>query len=220
MTFSRLSSSRISFLIFMLACISGFCALGTWQVKRLHWKENLIAGIDAAYAETIKPVPLEDITSLAPDHFLRGKFRGFADFENAFDLSGQIDDGKQTSHKMLPLEISKTLTVLVDLGPDFKSRTPSRIVTLTGLLKNAPRTNRFTPDNDPKNDIWYSINPAQLPIKNLKPLVILPEKTPWKDYPATKPELRNAHLQYAIFWFMMAFITAGLTLVYLVRKDR
>lgn len=205
----------------MLVCVAIFCTLGFWQVKRLHWKENLIAKIDQAYQVDAanNPVTESQIVSLGKDSFIRGSFKGRFDFGEAFKLMGQIDDGKQTSHLMLPLVVSQDLTILVDLGPDLKlpqHNTGEGVI--TGLLKNAPEPNRFTPDNHPHQEIWYSINTDQLQIKNLKPFVILPETTPWQNYEAHKPELRNSHLQYAIFWFTMAALIAGLTAFYLHKK--
>ena len=132
---------------------------------------------------------------------------------------GQIDDGKQTSHLMLPFNVSKDATILIDLGPDFlKSQKISGNVTITGLLKHPSQPNKFTPDNVPGENIWYSVNTDQLDIKNLKPFVILPEETPWKNFDAHKPELRNAHLQYAVFWFTLAVVITGMTAFYLKRS--
>ncbi len=207
-------TSKSCFLFFMLACISIFCALGTWQVKRLHWKENLIAELDKAYVAEPEEITPDQISDLKENQFLRGILKGRFYFSKAFMLMGQIDDGKQTSHSLVPFEISKDLTILVDMGPDFE--TPrDQIAEVSGLLKNAPKPNRFTPENIPDQNIWYRIDPNQLNIKNLKPFLVLPEHTPWKDYPATKPELRNNHLQYAIFWFTLALVIAGLTIFYL-----
>ena len=217
----RMTSSRISFLIFMLTCIGIFCALGTWQIKRLHWKEGLIGAIDREYDHPVSPTPVEPklIEALQTNQFIRGTFTGRIDFEKSFDLQGQIDNEKQSKHKMLPLEITKDLSVLIDMGPAFEMPKTglNKTVKITGLLKNAPSPNKFTPDNFPNQNIWYSINPDQLKIEGLRKLVILPETTPWKNYVVRKPELRNAHQQYAIFWFTMATLIAGLTIYYLKR---
>ena len=213
---------KISFLIFMSTCIAIFCAMGVWQIKRLHWKENLIAQLGQAYAKAPEPpfVTADAIRSLQRDQFLRGMFRGHLDFAKSFDLQGQIDNGQLTAHKIVPYIISKDLTILVDFGPGFTLRNKDNGNTvITGLLRHVPQRNRFTPDNHTDQKIWYSLDPAQLNIKNLKPLEILPEHTPWKEFPAQKPELRNAHLQYAIFWFTMAVITALMTFYYLSRKQ-
>lgn len=203
----------------MLVCCTGFCALGTWQVKRLHWKEGLIARIDQAYAEKPVLITPDKAASLQKDQFIRGKFFGRFRFDQAFNLMGQIDDGKQTSHLMVPYILDPKVTVLVDMGPDFTPKGNNKPTAhITGLLKHTPIANAFTPDNNPSEKIWYSINRAQLDIQNLVPVVIMPEETPWKTYAAQKPELRNAHLQYAIFWFTMAGLIFVLTVFYLRRK--
>ncbi len=216
-----MTASRISFLVFMCACVSVFCALGNWQIQRLHWKEGLIAQIDQAYATNPQTnhVGPDDIKMLAPDHFIRGQFFGRFRFDEALYLMGQIDDGKQTKHLMVPYIVDKTTTILVDMGPGFTPKGNKQpTARITGLLKHAPVPNKFTPDNVPSDKTWYSINVAQLNIPNLYPLVIVPETTPWKTYAAQKPELRNAHLQYAIFWFSMAGLISVLTACFLFRK--
>lgn len=215
------NTARASFLIFMLACVAGFLTLGTWQVKRLHWKQGLLAQIEHAYANDPAPpfVKEKDIASLEANHFIRGMFRGHLDFPRSFQLQGQIDNGMQTSHTLVPYIISKDLTILVDFGPDFTTKDKNNGNTvLSGLLRNAPKPNPFTLNNAPERSEWFSININQLGIKNLKPLLLIPEHTPWKDYAVKKPELKNDHLQYASFWFSMAVITLVLTVYFLKKK--
>ncbi len=217
-----MNTKKASFTVFMLVCISIFCMLGFWQIQRLHWKRAIIAELDKAYAINIDlPYVTNDkIANLKENQYLRGKFKGYLDFSKAFKLQGQIDNGKSTNHTIVPYIISNDLTILVDFGADHKENHDNGKVVITGLLRNAPKTNTFTPDNDPVKNIWYSIDPVQLKIGNLKPLVLLPEQTPWKKYPATKPQLRNNHLQYAIFWFTLAAVIAGLTAFYLKKISK
>ncbi len=216
-----MSRSNRLFLTLMLACAALFCALGVWQVKRLHWKNALMAEIEQAYSidPSQKIISVHDIIGLQKNQFLRGNFTGLFDFDRAFELSGQIDDGKQTSHVMVPFILSQDVTILVDMGPGFKKPDLRNYkVTITGLLKPAPVPNKFTPDNVPSKNIWYRINKYELGMDKLYPVVVMPEDTPWKTYPSLKPELRNAHLQYALFWFTMALVTLGMTGYYLKRN--
>ena len=205
---------KLSFIIFMLLCVAIFCTLGIWQVKRLHWKQGLIAQLDQAYAKPPEPpfVTEAEITALTQNHFLRGMFRGHLDFPKSFELQGQIDDGKQTSHTIVPYVMSEQLTILVDFGPGFTTGDKDNANTvLTGLLRSLPASNKFTPENNPAEKIFYALDRGDLGIENLHAVELLPEHTPWKDFPAQKPELRNNHLQYAVFWFTMAAVIAALT---------
>lgn len=216
-----MSARRLTFLIFMLACCGVFCALGTWQIKRLHWKENLIAEMEQAYASPAEKIITPDkAAALKEGEYLRGLYTGLPEMKKAFELSGQIDDGKPSKHLLVPFQLTQELTILVDMGPEFtppgKANEP---VTIQGVLRHAPLPNRFTPANDPDKNIWYRVDPQQLKITGLKPLILMPEKTPWKDYPAHPPELRNQHLQYAIFWFTMAGLIFLLTLLSFRKKQ-
>lgn len=211
-----MTARKSSFLIFILLCCGIFCTLGAWQVKRLHWKEGLIQALDRAY-ETQEPLTADIIRNFKPGQFFFGQFEGTADFSKAFELSGQIDGGRQTTHVMIPFALEQNATVLIDMGPDFTPPEKSGTASITGLLRYAPQPNSFTPDNVPEKNTWYSVDPQALGIPGLKPLVIMPETTPWKNFDRKKPELRNSHLQYAIFWFTAAFIMLALTGYYLRR---
>ena len=105
----------------------------------------------------------------------------------------------------VPLEFKNKLN---DLKP------PTGKTTITGLLRQPPQTNMFTPANNLESGAWYSINFEELSehkgLNNIWPLMVYDEGAENKtDYPiaqATRPRLKNDHLQYAVFWFSMAGI--------------
>lgn len=217
-----MSAKKTSFLLFMLICSAIFACLGMWQVKRLQWKNGLVASIEEQYKKPVgsSNVLVKDIHSLEKDRVIRGRFIGTPDFKKSFRLQGQIDDGKQTSHYMLPLTLVDKSIVLIDMGPTFvPPEVPLRSMSpVTGLLRLAPQPNQFTPKNDPAKKTWYSIDGAQLQLPKLLPFVLYPERTPWHIFPAKKPELRNNHMQYATFWFSLSLITFVLTFYFLKRN--
>lgn len=216
-----MKARRFTFLLFMLICCGIFCALGAWQIKRLYWKENLITEMERAYAmPPSQEISAEQIKSLKAGEFLRGSFKGIPAPDKSFDLSGQIDDGKSSKHLLVPFKMAPDLVLLVDMGTDFeKANIQEKAVTIQGVLKHAAQPNLFTPVNNPRKGIWYSVDVDKLYIPGLQPLILMPEKTPWKDYPARPPELRNQHLQYAIFWFTMAGLIFVLTLLSYRKKQ-
>lgn len=209
----EMNARRFTFLLFMLICCGIFCALGAWQVQRLHWKENIIAEMEKAYATPpSQEITSQQIKSLKPGEYLRGSYKGIPNPDKAFELSGQIDDGKSSRHLLLPFKMSSGLSILIDMGADFeRSGIQMQAVTIQGVLKNAPVPNYFTPANNPGKNIWYSVDVDKLSVPGLEPLILIPEKTPWKDYPAQPPEIRNQHRHYAIFWFTMAGLILTLT---------
>lgn len=220
-----ISRASLTFLVFMLACAGLFAGLGVWQVKRLHWKQNIISQLDQEFAKDARqyPVTAGDIEKLTQGDLRRGSFTGIFQFDKAFRLSGQIDDGKSSQHLIVPVKLG-AISVLTDFGAEFKlpqGRTAD--ATITGLIKYFPQPNNFTPANNAAAEIWYSFDTVSLSkvyeIENLQPFVILPETTPWHDFTVSKPEIRNAHLQYATFWFALSGMTILMTALYL-RKQK
>ena len=90
------------------------------------------------------------------------------------------------------------------------------IVSVTALYREANRPNSFITDNDPANNIWYwpEIEAIEAYTGHMMEdgmfyaeQALSPHITPR----AGRPELRNDHLQYAIFWYFMAFVLAVIT---------
>lgn len=216
-----MTGSKIGFLIFMIACAVIFAVLGFWQVKRLQWKENLIAQLEQEYKKDAEqfPVTANDIADMKAGDLKRGKFSGTFQFDKSFKLSGQIDHEKSSQHMIVPLRI-ENMAVLVDFGSDFiLPPGRSQDAAITGLIKFFPEPNKFTPKNNPELEIWYSLNTQDVgrvyEIENLKPFVIKPEATPWGSFNLEKTQPRNSHLQYACFWFAMSAMTLVMTGMYL-----
>ena len=75
-----MSRSTLVILLAVMAGLAVLCALGSWQVQRLYWKEGLLAKIDERIAA--EPRPLGEIVTMQqagqdieymPVH-LRGRF--------------------------------------------------------------------------------------------------------------------------------------------------
>jgi surfeit locus 1 family protein len=205
--------------VFMLLGVAILCALGTWQIKRLHWKQNLIADLEKAAAA--EPVPLD---SAAIGHvadikttILRGTLTGHYLHDHEIAVGPRPHDDKMGHHVVTPFELQDGMIVFVlrgwiadgDAGPVQR---PDGILTISGALKPPASTNPFTPENNPEKNQWYYIDPAQMgsamKLDPVAPLVFY-EQTYRSDkgWPLpvdvmTYPD--NNHLSYAIFWFSMA----------------
>ena len=62
-----------------------FLSLGVWQVQRLHWKQDLIARVDARLAADPEPVPLPatwDALSATTDEYRKVTLRGIFDHDD------------------------------------------------------------------------------------------------------------------------------------------
>ena len=214
-----------------LAGLAILLTLGTWQVKRLAWKEGLIASIETRMASA--PLPLAEIEA---------KFNADRDIdyfpvrlEGAAVNAGEqyflsTHDGQSGWNVYAPLKLNDGRIVMLNRGfVPYDLRDPAKRPgsqpggrqTITGLARNplAAKPSSIVPDNDPKSNTWYwkdlsgmAAN-AGIDASKLVPFFV----DDWTDkekgaLPVTKTtivELPNNHLQYAITWYGLALALAG-----------
>lgn len=224
--------------LFLLACIIILISLGSWQVKRLQWKTALIDTYKTEYtrdplensfdSETLKAVAQQSPA------MAYGSIRGQFHHDLEILIGPRTESGRPGYHVVTPFSIAGGAgRVLVNRGwvPLDKANPATRfdsqcegMVTLTGMARLPDKPNPFTPDNDPKNHTWYSVNPHDIALAvNMPdfPDVVFYAETqdpPSEgEYPVMVPTRlmpNNNHMQYALFWFAMAFIFTALPLVY------
>jgi surfeit locus 1 family protein len=195
--------------------------LGTWQVKRLEWKEALIAERQSRLTVPAAPLPATAADWRAWDFrpvIVRGEFRH--DLERLFGV-GAIE-GRVGHHVLTPLVRPGGAAVLVDRGwvpADRAHPSARREGLLAGPLRVSgiaryrgdDRPGWFTPDNRPDQSLWYWYDLPALERAlgiELLPVVIEAAATP---NPGGLPiggqtltVLPNNHLQYAITWYGLA----------------
>ena len=182
------------------------CSLGTWQLKRLQWKTNLVNNLNAAYDAPTDLTP----NSLENAQFAFGTIRGTLAPNKAILIGPRISsnpDKKIGAHIIAPLITSNT-TYLINLGWTDKPLEgldlPTSNFQATGLARK-PDWNSFTPDNNPDKEEWYKADIRQIAaVKNLAnpaPYII-------KIHDAKQPRWQpaNNHAYYVFFWFSMAGI--------------
>lgn len=225
-------------ILFLLACIVLLGSLGIWQVKRLQWKETLIATYNKEYTRDPleNPFDSESLKAVASkDPAMEyGSVRGQFHHDLEILIGPRTQDGKPGYHIITPLSIAGgNGRVLVNRGwvPLDKADPTTRfegqtegMVTLTGMARLPDRPNPFTPANDPTSHTWYSVNPQDIGLAvNMPgfPDVVFyaetqdpPLEGPWPQMMATRVLPHNNHLQYAIFWFTMMVIFTVLPLGY------
>ena len=144
------------FKIFVFLFIILFCTLGTWQLYRLQWKQDLISQI----SEGLKSTPIKYSLNINKNYqkvFLTGKY----DFENQIYLYSLNDKGQPGFDVVTPFETSSKENVLINRGwiqKEFKNSLDINALSknITGMLRQANRKNIFTPDNDINENIWFS----------------------------------------------------------------
>jgi surfeit locus 1 family protein len=213
-----------------LAALAVLLALGTWQLCRLAWKEDLIARAEAglkAPAAPLPPGPLDDPAAL---DFRRVAARGAYLHDAAFAFGLTARAGEAGARLVTPLALADGRTLLVDRGwlpsallppavPDGLE--PAGEVVVEGVARDRSGGGRgpFQPADDPAGRRWYAWDlPAMAAAvgRPLLPVVLVAQPGPGGGpLPHAEPvvvDYSRNHLGYALTWYGIA---AGLVAVYL-----
>jgi surfeit locus 1 family protein len=203
-------------------------SLGTWQVHRLAWKTELLATIAARMNGDPVPLPA-DVGNPDDWAFKRVTLDGHFDAAHALWLYGRTYDGKAGIHLLVPLIRTQGDAVLVDRG-FVPIETASQLTpfapadgpaTVDGVVRLPEAGGWFVPSNQPDKNVWYTVDMAAMAKATglaLAPVYVAQRATGAPGWPAATggtegAGIRNEHLQYAIFWYSMAVVLAGIYLV-------
>ena len=216
-----------------LAGVALLVGLGVWQLKRLAWKEGLIAAVAARAHSAPTPVPPPtQWASLKPAdyEYRRVAVKGVYDYADQEFIFGGLDDphgpyGGVGYFVMTPLRLADGETIIVDRGfvPDTlkaaADKGPRGETEVVGLMRSSERRNLFTPADDPAHHEFFSRNVENL-ARAMKlgphaPFVIDAEAgpDPLPEGGETRLVFVNNHLSYAFTWFGLA---AALTAVFVI----
>jgi len=223
--------------ILTLAAVSIFLGLGFWQLRRLAWKEALIAAIETRADAPAQPLPgISDWPNLRPDDYdyRHVTARGF--FENdketlLFRPSGGAGLPEPGYHVLTPLRLNTGGYVIVNRGyvPPERKDKQIRVAGLlsgeaivTGLLRQPETRNLFTPPDDPAAALYFTRDPVAIgkrfALAPLAPFTIDADDEPipggWPRGGTTIRQFPNNHLSYALTWFGLALmLLAAVTIV-------
>ncbi|MFK7839456.1 MAG: SURF1 family protein [Bdellovibrionales bacterium] len=203
------------------------CALGSWQIKRMAWKNDIIEKLETAYAsDNSKEL---NFSTINEEDFAYGQISGKFLFDQSIPFGHHVQDSIGGHTIVTPVKTMQGM-LLVDLGfnpstQDIRQHPLNELngqtITFKGLARSST-WNNFIPENDPSNDIWYRYDIEQIAnAKNLGsaiPFILFADhaKPPLKgSFPSNeKWSPNNNHAQYAFFWFTLA---ASLILIYGLR---
>jgi surfeit locus 1 family protein len=214
--------SRSLFLpgLFTLLALAVLIGLGTWQVQRLHWKEDLIRRVEARTEEPAVPLPPAGWPQLDLQEWeyrpveVSGTFRHDLETRVYVLLTEPRGPLSGPGYFILtPLETGEG-RVLINRGfvpLDAASfPRPEGPTVVHGLLRAPEGRNLFTPADDPGNRLFYARDPA--PIAQalgipLAPFTVDAVETPPGGLPQageTRLTFPNRHLEYALTWYGLA----------------
>jgi surfeit locus 1 family protein len=224
--------------LFALAAMALLIGLGLWQLKRLHWKEHLLAQIAAS--QTALPEPLSVVLGQGVDGLEIDYRRVQADcpdieatpFVRLYALRDAV-----AGYRIITacrLDGGPYGSVLVDRGfisQDDAGRLKLTVgrplsVPVVGILRRGDQPNFVTPQNQPAQNLWYWRDiPAMaraLGAPRPAPTFLMlqaPAPQGFGPTPAALPtDIPNNHLQYAVTWFGLAAALAGVYLALLWRR--
>jgi surfeit locus 1 family protein len=215
------------------------CGLGVWQVKRLAWKEALIAEIDASLAEPAKTlIELNEVENAARVNkrvHLEGSFVGEPIRKIAILNGGpgwELINMFRIASTQFGAPYGNGQAILVSRGVVADGKDVFLIgneIEIEGILKLHPnKPGYFDVPNNPAANQWYTWDVKQMSSKladsSFSPYVLhlLPGSrgTEGLQVDPPKSSLHNHHLGYAITWFGLAAALVGVTGAFIWRSTR
>lgn len=215
--------------LFTIPAVVFMLGLGTWQVQRLHWKQDLIA--DRTARLEAPPIALPEASAgPAEVEFFRVRVTGVFRHEREMYLGARSLRGNLGFHVITPLERHDGSHVLVDRGwvplerKDPGTRAAGQLdgtVTVEGVIRSGGRKGWFVPDNQPEENFWFYVDTdamaAHAGLGAVAPFYV---EAGAAEVPGGYPiggqsriALPSNHLSYAVTWYSLAL---ALTVIYLL----
>lgn len=222
--------------ILTLIGIAVLVSLGNWQVRRLAWKNELIANAaerPKGAAVDLPPPAAWANLDIAENEYRPFRLTGrFLHDQEALVFTSLSDAYGQFSGPgywiVTPFRLTDGGTVFVNRGfaphgrhlPNARGEELSDApVRVTGLLRPDDSPNLFTPDNRPADNMFFARDATALAAAKAIPPPVAPftidliaAETPPGGLPQageTRMIFTNSHLGYAITWYGLAAALAG-----------
>lgn len=197
--------------------------LGVWQMQRLDWKQDVLAQMDAEL--TAAPVAVPADPDPARDAWLPVRASGRIGAEEILVQSSLKSVGPGF-RVIVPFDMDGR-RILLDRGfirlTDRDRSRPPVDATVIGNLHWPDEIDGFTPD--PEGRLFFGRDVAAMAAElGTEPTLLVVRETNENPLsvtplPVTTSGIPNNHLQYAVTWFLMAIVWAGMT-AYFVAQGR
>lgn len=203
-------------LLFGAVGVAILLSLGIWQMQRLAWKTAILDEIGTRLAAEAVAVPAE------PDPVVDAYRRVAA--------AGAIEPGEldvYTSNPpqgvgyrvIVPFRLADGRLILLDRGfvPIAEKTAQRRVgpIRVEGTLVWPQETDGFTSAPDREKNIWFARDvPLMAEALGTLPVMLVTTTSDDPAGPTPMPvtvNIPNDHLEYAITWFLLAVVWAGMT---------
>lgn len=230
--------------IAFLVALGTLLSLGTWQLQRRAWKQDLVAKIEArAYGAPGAILPESEWPTWSPEaeEYRRVQVTGHFLHEHEVAVHGLMPSAQpgqpvQGYYLLTPLRLPDGSNVIVNRGfvptqlrnPATRPQSrPEGEVTVTGLIRSPEKRGSFRPENDPARDVWFIRDPRQIAeakkLTQVAPFLIDADATPnpggWPKGGQTRLAMPNDHLGYALTWFGLALALIGMAAIVIRRRS-
>ena len=209
--------------------------LGVWQLRRLAWKESLLASI--AQGEAAPPVPLPSSASnpaqFSPAQFSKVEVTGTLRDVGLYGIAVRATPSgeREGAFRLGVVERPGASAILVNEGwvPDGLAPDPApRPASVVGYVLPGQAPGLFTPPSDPASHRFYAPDPkgigTALGLPRVAPFIVVAlGDAPPGTYPQRAqhlPQPPNNHLSYALTWFGLAATLLGVFVTYARQKVR
>jgi len=236
------SSVRKGVVVPTLAVLAAFAvlvSLGQWQLSRKVWKENLINAMTQRLAAAPQELPPPgEWNTLTPDNAefrrvkLRGEYLPVRDTYAYVAGSALRTDIKEPGYFVFrPLKLAGGKVVTINRGYvplEYTEQTPAGPAEVTGYIRFPEKAPLFITESNNTGDTWFVRDPLAMAKARgwgeVAPFYIDQElPVPASGLPrpsALTVTLRNDHLGYALTWFGLAAVLAGVYLAWLISRRR
>jgi surfeit locus 1 family protein len=235
----------LGLLIPALLVFAALLSLGTWQLRRKAWKEDLIATLAERLAAPPSALPVPSTwprLDRAGDEYRRVKFSaqfepGKAALVFATASAFRPDVSGFGFWVFAPARLADGGVVIVNRGfvptkladPNVRYDEPrSGMLDITGVMRWSDTRQWFTPKDNPAQNVWFVRDPAVIAAAkdwgSVSPFYVEQESpSPESGWPRPGKivvNLPNNHLQYAVTWYGLALALAAVYLVFVGRQVR
>lgn len=226
-----------------LVCLAILLALGTWQLQRKAWKEDVIRQVvERSRIDPPLAPPAAGTWDPAADEFKRVRVTGrlLNDRETlVHGLAPSETPGRalQGYYVLTPLVREDGPPILINRGfvptelGNPRDRAAGEVggpVTVTGILRASEERGLFVPAPDPQRGEWFNRDipgiAAARGLTEVAPYLIEADATPnpggWPRGGQLRVDLPNNHLQYAFTWYGIALCLVGVFSAYAWKRLR
>lgn len=240
---SRHFAPSLAMTICVVLASAVLLGLGTWQVQRLFWKQELIARYQnntatppVPWAEFEQRLAFDDI---AAAEFTRVQLNGTFLHEHELYMTGRSRIGEPGLHVLTPLQLDQGGVIMVNRGwiaveyRDPATRADglfSGTVALTGLFRLARPVAgvraAMLPENDVIQNTWYTLdlpmmaNHTGLDLETNYYVMDAREGAPLPYGHQWQLRIHNSHLEYAIIWYTLTLALLGIYIAFGIKRAR